>query len=177
MGKKWQAFFLTHPELLICNMCFSFRHGLSCLGMKGPSLSILRMGCNLGSVFHHPFLSCPSHVQELGMQRQRFSDKRTCSKLLVVPMLGVFTASTAVLPAMTKRGYNPSVGLLWLLQKVYLKKKKKKVYLKSPKAQPQSDQGTETTIRYFYIVLTEMTSIPFMKHFPTVSYEYACFHH
>ena len=112
MGKKWQAFFLIHPELLICNMCFSFRHGLSYLGIKGPSLSILRMGCNLGSVFHHPFLPCPSHVQELGVQRQRFSDKRTCSKLLVVPILGVFTASTAILPAMTKWGYNTSVRLL-----------------------------------------------------------------
>ena len=153
MGKKWQVFFLTHPELLNCNMCFSFRHGLSYLGIKGPSLSILRMGCNLGSVFYHPSLPCPSHVQELGMQRQRFSDKRTCSNLLVVPILGVFTASTAVLPAMTKWGYNPSVGLLWLLQKVYFKKKKKKkVYLKSPEAQPQPDQRTETTIRYFYIV-------------------------
>lgn len=32
------------------------------------------------------------------------------------------------------------------------KKKKKKVYLKSPEAQPQPDQRTETTIRYFYIV-------------------------
>ena len=62
MGKKWQVFFLTHPELLIFNMCFSFRHGLGCLGIKGPSLSILQMGSNLSwDLFSttHSYLTLP----------------------------------------------------------------------------------------------------------------------
>ena len=62
LGKKWQVFFLTHPELLICNTCFSFRRGLGCPGIKGSRLSILRTGCNLSwDLFSatHSYLALP----------------------------------------------------------------------------------------------------------------------
>ena len=39
------------------------------------------------------------------MQRQNFNNKRTRSRVLVVPILGVLTGATAVLPTLTRRWY------------------------------------------------------------------------
>lgn len=109
MGKKWQVFFLTHPELLICNMCFSFRHGLGCLGIKGPSLSILQTGSNLS----WDLFSTTHSYLTLSKSRSWGCKGRDSVIRGHVQSCCVLTASTAVLPAMTKWGFSdPAESLL-----------------------------------------------------------------